>query len=92
MTDYNDGNWHGWNGGKCPVHPESKLRAVTEDGGVFNCYADDVAWHHDEAGGNIVAFRVTKQYVEPQKPREFWINEYPKGLHTMHNSKENADT
>ena len=23
MVDYNDGNWHGWDGGECPVHPES---------------------------------------------------------------------
>ena len=24
MTNtYNDGKWHGWNGGECPVHPKT---------------------------------------------------------------------
>jgi hypothetical protein len=25
----------------------------------------------------VIAFRVITPYVEPQKPREVWINEYP---------------
>ena len=36
-------------------------------------------------------FRVTKPYVEPQKPREFWINEYEWGLSDLHDSEEDAD-
>ena len=30
MTNYNDGRWHGWNGGECPVHPETVVVVVTE--------------------------------------------------------------
>lgn len=25
MTNYNDGKWHGWNGGECPVHADSLI-------------------------------------------------------------------
>ena len=28
--NYNDGRWHGWNGGECPVHPETVVVVVTE--------------------------------------------------------------
>ena len=33
-VDYNDGNWHGWNGGECPVHPDSEIAVkwMTRDG------------------------------------------------------------
>lgn len=31
MTNYNDGKWHGWNGGKCPVHPESIVQVQFAD-------------------------------------------------------------
>lgn len=26
-VDYNDGKIHGWNGGECPVHPETVVMA-----------------------------------------------------------------
>ncbi|SEU02446.1 hypothetical protein [Paracoccus homiensis] len=26
MSDYNDGKWHGWNGGECPVHDKSTVQ------------------------------------------------------------------
>lgn len=71
MTDYNDGNWHGWNGGECPVHPESLIELRTPSG-----------YHETDRKAGITEwasprlFRVTKPYVEPPKPREFWINFY----------------
>lgn len=79
QPDYNDGKWHGWNGGECPVHPESVVCAVTAEGDVIDYCAKEVAWYHDEDGGNVVAFRVIKPYVEPRKPREFWVNVYDDG-------------
>jgi hypothetical protein len=70
MTDYNDGKWHGWNGGECPVHPESVVEAVwyhetsTGIAGKFDCYVG--------SRFSIIAFRVTKPYREP---REFYVRE-----------------
>ena len=66
MSDYNDGKWHGWNGGECPVHPES----VVECRGV-----SDAVWKTDRPRSevfwpNVIVFRVIKPYVEP---REGWI-------------------
>jgi hypothetical protein len=79
MTDYNDGNWHGWNGGDCPVHPQSEVVFVSRD--ELNKWslvdlnptpAKCLAFSKD-----MIAFRVVTPYVEPPKPRELWINEYP---------------
>lgn len=71
VTDYNDGNWHGWNGGECPVHPKSEIDAkwITRDG----CFAaDDGRIALINNWKTPCLFRVTKPYVEP---REFWIVE-----------------
>ena len=74
MTDYNDGKWHGWNGGECPVHPESVVSIVLENGSVYhNQRADDWDFSNGEDCLPIIAFRVTKPYVEPRKPREWWV-------------------
>ena len=66
MANYNDGLWHGWNGGECPVHPEAVvevlLRSGCEDGP-----ANVVDWDHKY--DPVIAFRVIKEHKEP---REFW--------------------
>ena len=75
MTDHNDGNWHGWNGGECPVHPKSVVEAVWHDplrstaGVTGPCPAKvenepTLAWSH------VVKFRVVKVHREP---REWWV-------------------
>lgn len=72
MTNYNDGNWHGWNGGECPVHPKSVVEWV------HVCELNEWSLgiqEKMEAGQlgfneGIIAFRVVKEYREP---REFWI-------------------
>jgi len=69
MTDYNDGKWHGWDVGECPVHPESRIDALwIEDGqsfSVINARAGDQDWF-----GCFDAFRVVKEHREPG---EWWI-------------------
>ena len=69
MTDYNDGKWHGWNGGECPVHPETQVDAILMDGsrprGCGNSVAYDLDWDHGPCEEDIIAFRVVKEYREP---------------------------
>ena len=71
MTDYNDGNWHGWNGGECPVHPKSEVEAVWHDSRMKRAgmtgprpakveNEPTLAWEH------VVKFRVVKAHAEPQ--------------------------
>ena len=73
MTDYNDGQWHGWNGGECPVHPKTEVDAVFGDGGKQCSIAGS---HLDWSGPDVLprsyvaAFRVVKAYREP---REWWL-------------------
>ena len=66
---YNDGKWHGWNGGECPVHPETIVNIKFSCGTECNTYGAG-GWDWGDTPTNIVAFRVVKQCTEP---REWWI-------------------
>lgn len=75
MTNYNNGKWHGWNGGKCPLHPKTRGEFVFADGSILSKKPAG-EWDWDDVYFPIIAFRVTKQYKEP---REFWIAYGPDG-------------
>lgn len=94
MTNYNDGEWHLWNGGECPVHQKSVVEAVWHDPRMGSAGMSgpreaienpgpSLAWAH------VVKFRVVKEYREP---REFWVNVYDdeKVLHENEESAENC--
>ncbi len=73
MTDYNDGEWHGWNGGECPVDPQALVDIVwiTSNGspGRNNGVSPKFySWEHYD-GWDIIAFRVVKP-AEPVKPAD----------------------
>lgn len=75
MADYNDGNWHIWNGGECPVHPKSIVEAVWHDqrmerAGMYSPRPAKVENELTLAWAHVVKFRVVKEYREP---RERWI-------------------
>lgn len=76
--DYNDGKWHGWNGGECPVDPDSEIEvrwANPQESRVNHsglaCRWDSRCWHNISPFGRIIAFRVTKP--APPQPRDFWL-------------------
>jgi len=75
MTDYNDGKWHGWNGGECPVHPESVVEIKAAAGWQAEGKAQSAFWDHNISDGNIVDFRVVKEH---NGPREVWYDEIEK--------------
>ena len=68
MTNYNDGKWHGWNGGECPVHPKSVDDVVFDDGLAHISRTEKCAkgfcWG---PVSTIVAFRVIKEHREPKE-------------------------
>lgn len=71
MTNYNDGKWHGWNGGACPVHPETVVEVQFDtDRDVEK--AKNLEWQHQHEGtySDIIAFRIIKEYKEPM---EVWM-------------------
>ena len=73
MTDYNDGKWHPWTGGECPVHPESAVEILFKDGELPIGKAGTAYW--GEFGiATIVAFRVTEEHKEP---REVFLAQKP---------------
>lgn len=73
-VNYNDGKWHGWNGGECPVHPRSfvEISWRLKDGDITGSGMPDAAecwfWNGNDIG-DIIAFRVIKEHKEP---REFY--------------------
>jgi hypothetical protein len=73
LPNYNDGNWHRWDGAtsECPVHGDSLVEVNYIYGGYELRYARNYCWNSSH--GPIVAFRVTKEYVAPVEPREFWV-------------------
>lgn len=90
MTNYNDGKWHGWNGGECPVHHETLVDVIMDNGHRETDKAREWDWNNDEEiYANVVAFRVVKEYREP---REFWVNVYDNEMWwAAHASKSDAD-
>ena len=88
MNDYNDGKWHGWNGGECPVHPKSVVDARFLDPRQHFTppeprKAEELIWVHDGYPWDIIAFRVVKPYTEPRKSRERWMD--PESGYTAEN-------
>jgi len=69
MTNYNDGKWHGWNGGVMPVQGRSLIDVVFRCQGYRESKKAN-SWSWDCPEEPIIAFRVTKEYKEP---REYWI-------------------
>ena len=62
--EYNNGKWHGWNGGECPVHPKTVVLGIEDTGAQWTGPANHKEWQSFHG-----AFRVVTPYVEPPKPR-----------------------
>tara|TARA_R110000796_G_scaffold12575_6_gene41529 strand:- start:2797 stop:3288 length:492 start_codon:yes stop_codon:yes gene_type:complete len=74
--NYNDGNWHRWGGdAECPVHVKTLVEVayIDSDGDPDEVEMAAGQWMWNSTIEIILAFRVTKEYVEPRKPREFWL-------------------
>lgn len=64
-VNYNDGKWWGWNGGECPVHPETIGDITYFDGMTYkDCKMGQYDWDAP------LLFRVIKEHREP---REGWV-------------------
>lgn len=77
-VDYNDGNWHMWDNGACPIHPNSVIEYLWDgSSGVHHekkVTAEVARSAFRGTGENskyfMIAFRVITPYVEP---REYWV-------------------
>lgn len=75
MTDYNDGNWHGWDGNERPVHELSEVDVVwryhdSRDAIFHSGVKAGAITFAGDGHGRVVLFRVVKEHKEP---REFWL-------------------
>ena len=91
---YITGQWYGWNGGECPVHPKSKVEVrlcnPAEEFGDMTDIADGWDWVFRGSSG-IVSFRVVTPYVEPKPKLERWFNFDADGCIQGFPTKEDAD-
>lgn len=85
--DWNDGQIHGWNGGDCPVHPETVVEYWLRDGVPETIKAEGLWWSHETTGSDVIAFRVVKEYVEP---KVIWVNEHEDGEVAVFSSEAEA--
>ena len=79
MPDYNDGNWHGWNGGECPVHPKSMVEFVNTHAVTDKRKAELITFD------DPLLFRVVKEHREP---REWWIVDTKSGPWAFNTARE----
>lgn len=70
MTEYKEGVWYGWNGGECPVHPETIVTVKWSCNGVETSPTPARCFETNWQNSSICAFRVVKEHREP---REWWI-------------------
>lgn len=80
MTETYDklNHWYGWNGGECPVHPETVVECSYMDKrGLLSGVARSFPWDGQTFQGGATdrpcAFRIIKLHVEP---KVIWVNEY----------------
>lgn len=90
MTYDKENYWYGWNGGECPVHPETEVEVIYRGRSPEVGPAGHEDWTHDDHPGDIIAFNIRKLYREPRKAREWWVNMYPDGSAAMVDSKQRA--
>jgi hypothetical protein len=91
MNDYNDGKIYGWNGGKCPVHPNTLIKIFYR--GILSSLdykAKNVYWGHCGGCGDIVAFQVVKEH-KCTEPLVVWANMYDNGSGYVYKSEEEAN-
>ena len=85
-VDYNDGKFHGWNGGECPVHPKTVVEFWTCKGYRAARNSGDLIWDHINKD-YIIAFRVSKVHREP---KTIWVNESEGIIYGAYLSEEAA--
>lgn len=103
VRDYNNGQIHGWNGGDCPVHPETVVKYWMRSGASYEVKARTPCWSHSLSrsdilshtlsGSDIIAFQVVKAYVEPARPaalKVIWVNETKGVVYEAYTSEEAA--
>ena len=88
MTEYVTGQIYGWNGGECPVHPNTEVSVWFRGQSCqLALKASYLAWKHLDSGSDIVCFQVATPYAEP---KVIWVNEYASGSGSSYISEEIA--
>lgn len=70
------GEWQGWNGGVCPVHPLARIEYVLAGGLTFKDTADQLEWSREGDDWDIIRYRIVEEYKAPEPEKvalEVWL-------------------
>ena len=72
------GEYIGWNGGECPVHPKTVVEIWRRCCDTYELKAGGLLWGHCNNRYDIICYRVVKEHVEPMATpkKTVWVNEY----------------
>jgi hypothetical protein len=88
MSEYVTGQNYGWNGGECPVHPETEVSVWFRGQSCqLALKAGYLSWEHLDGGSDIVCFQVITPHIEP---KVIWVNEHNYGGMDAYLSKQTA--
>ena len=65
-----------WNGGECPVPPETKVEVELRSGAVMEARAGDYYWDHDDDGGDIFSYRIVTEQADLDTAEQLCANGY----------------
>jgi len=54
-------DWIEWNGGACPVAPETLVEIEVETSARWEGAASDFSWAYIDDGANITAYRIVEE-------------------------------
>ena len=60
------GEWQGWNGGVCPVHPLATVEYVMRAERAGPDSADQLDWEHSGDTWDIIRYRIIEEYKAPK--------------------------
>lgn len=59
--NYQDGQWHRWTGGECPVDPDDIVKVIYRGGMMSEDYPATMwGWHHTGTHVDVISFRVAR--------------------------------
>lgn len=72
-TDYYDGNWHTWEGGRCPVTAGTIVEVELRGGERMKPHeASSFEWRHYDGPADIIRFRVVNSTTEEAEDLPNW--------------------
>ena len=68
------GPWIKWDGGECPVPPNTTVNVKFRGGDAMEAFADDLYWYHDDDGSDIVEYCTVIEQADLKAAEQLLLN------------------